>query len=45
MLKKRFIIELILIILNLDKKMRIEMNASDYIISYPDLAIFVPTYR
>jgi len=31
-LKERFITELVLVILDLDKKMRIEVNASDYTI-------------
>jgi len=31
-LKERFITELVLVILDLDKKMRIEVNASDYAI-------------
>ena len=31
-LKKRFIIELILVILDLDKKMRMETDVSDYVI-------------
>jgi len=32
MLKKRFTITVILIVLDLDKKMRIEINVSDYVI-------------
>jgi len=31
MLKKRFITELILVASNLDKKMRMEVNISDYV--------------